>query len=188
MKKKSNVISLVFIFLLLGFSPLDGIKEKTKEIKQPENIQKYEKIDDARGILDKILEHIAKIDPELSFKDDQLLDSELGIPRFEISSFSEIKHFDKKDVVDGYIVRPVVDVENPKLLIVLEAADKKASVNLTQALKKVQSDQWAKYKDHDLWTRHLINESKNVRQGNFLIYAIWEDPVDIVKIFEQHVR
>ena len=181
-------MSFMFIFPLVGFSPFDGIKEKAKEIIQLENAQKHEKIDDARGILDKILKHIAKADPKLSFEDDQLLDSELGIPRFEISSFSEIKHFDKKDVVDGYIVRPVVDVENPKLLIVLEAVDTKASQNLSQALRKVQSDQWMKYKDLNLWMRHLINESKNVRQGNFLIYAIWEDPVDIVKIFEQHVR
>jgi len=188
MKKMKRMLlsfsCLMSICVLVGFGPFADVKEKIQEIKQAE----HEKIDDAQGILDKVLEHIAKVDPKLSFEDEQLLDSELGIPRFEISSYSEITHFDKKDVVDGYVVQPVVDADNPRLLVILEAVDKEASGNLNQALKKLQSDHWIDFKDHGIWIRYLVNEGKIVRQGSFLIYVVWEDPTEIVKIFEQHVR
>lgn len=179
-----GTISVILIFVLVGFGPFKEMKDKIDELRQPE----HEKIEDARGILDKVLEHIAAVDPHLSFEDEQLLDSELGMPRFEILSFSEIKQINAEDVVDGYLVQPVVNVDNPRLLIILQAVDKEASINLDQALKKVQSDHWVNFKAHNIWIRHLINEGKITRQGNFLIYAIWEDSIDIVKVFEQHVR
>ena len=179
-----GIISVAFIIMLLGFGPFKDIKNKIDEIRQPE----HEKIDDARGILDKVLEHIAHIDPKLSFEDGKLLDSELGVPRFDILPFSEIEHFNAEDIIDGYVVRPVVEVDNPRLLIVLEAVDKDASVRAQEAFEKVKSDQSKSFKDSGIWNRYLINESKRIRQGTFLIYVAWEDPNDIVKIFERHVR
>ncbi|MCL1991228.1 MAG: hypothetical protein FWG67_10110 [Defluviitaleaceae bacterium] len=174
-------ICLVIVFMLLGFK---SMKDKLEEMKQPE----HEKIEDARGILDQILEHIAKMDSELSFEDKEMLDAELGVPRFDILPFSEIKHFDQKDVIDGYIVRPVVEVDNPRLLVVLEAVDKEASVKVKQAMAKLKSDQWTAFKDHGIWTKYLVNGNQTVRQGNFLIYVTWEKAEDIVKVFERHVR
>ena len=176
-----GILGVTIIFTLFGCKQ---VKAYMQTLEHPE----YEKIEDVRGILDKVLEHIAETDPELSFENGELLDSELGVPHFEISPFSEIKHFDEKDVFDGYIVSPVVDVDNPKLLIVIEAADKKASENLVQTMGKVKSDQMVKFKDGGILTKYLINENKTVRQGNYLIYVTWEGSEEIVKVFERHVR
>jgi len=178
------ISSLVFVVVLLGFGPVETIKERIDGIIHTDN----EKLEDAQAILDKVLEHIADTDPELSFENGQMLDSELGVPRLEILPFSEIKHFNEKEVVDGYIVRPIVNVDNPKLLILLEAVDKDASASLNGALLKVKSDQWADFKDSGILTKALVNENKTVRQGNFLIYVSWEGSEEIVKIFERHVR
>jgi len=176
-----TILGIVMIFILLGCSK---IKKQVEAMKQPD----HEKVEDAHGILDKILGHIAETNPELSFEDGTLVDSELGVPHFEISPYSEIKHFDEKDVVDGYIVRPVVDVENPRLLIVIEAADKKASEKLVKSLGKVKSDQQKDFKDSGILTRYIIDENKTIRQGNFLLYATWDKSEKIVKVFERHVR
>jgi len=180
----ASVLIFMLIFTLFGCKQ---VKDKVEEIKgqmEPDR----EKIEDTRGILDKVLKHIADTDPELSFKDGTLLDSELGVPHFDVVPISEIKHFNKKDVVDGFIVRPVVDVDNPKLLIVVEAVDKSASESLKKAMAKVHSDQYEKFKDAGIMTRYLVSNNKTVRQGNFLIYVTWEDTQDIVKVFERHVR
>jgi len=172
---------IAMAFILLGCSQ---VKAHMESLEHPD----HEKIEDARGILDKILEHIAKTSPELSFENGELVDSELGEPHFEIFNFSQIKHFAKKDVVDGYIVRPVVDVDNPKLLIVMEAVDKEASVRLQGAMAKVKSDQLVEFKDSGILTKYLINNNKTTRQGNYLVYTTWPESEDIVKVFERHVR
>ena len=169
------------ILILLGCGL---VQNQAESMKHPE----HEKIEDARGILDKVLEHIADTNPELSFEDGKLVDSELGLPHFEVVDISEIEHFDEKDVVNGFVVRPIVDVDNPKLLIVVEAVNKEASSNLQKAMGKVKSDQHVKFEDAGILTKYLINDNKTVRQGNFLIYATWEESVDIVKVFEKHVR
>lgn len=148
----------------------------------------HEKIENARDLLDKVLEHIADTSPELSFKDGALVDSELGVPHFDVVPFSEIKHFKEKEIVDGFIVRPVVDVDNPKLLIIVEAVNKDASESLVSTLKKVHSDQYEKFKEAGMMTQYLIENNKSVRQGNFLTYVTWEGAQDIVKVFERHVR
>ena len=176
-----SILGVMVIFTLFGCSQ---VKAYMQSFEHPE----YEKIEDARGILDKVLEHIADASSELSFEDGKLVDSELGVPHFEIFPFSEIKHFDQKDVVDGYIVRPVVDVDNPKLLIVLKSVDKNACERLKGSLGKVKSDQWAEFKDAGMLSRYLINENEIVRQGNFLIYVTWTRPESIVKVFERHAR
>ena len=176
-----GILGIMMIFTLFGCTQ---VKAFMKSMEQPD----HEKIEDARGILDKVLEHIAENSSKLSFEDGELLDSELGVPHFETLSISEIEHFDEKDVVDGFIVRPVVEVENPKLLIVVEAVDKKASENLVKAMGKVKSDQMVEFKDAGMMTKYLLNENKSVRQGNFLIYVTWENPQEIVKVFERHVR
>jgi len=162
----------------------DEAKDKIGEMVQP----KHEKIEEARGVLDKVLEYIAEHDSELAFGEGQLLDAELGVPRFETVPISEIKHFEDKDVVEGFIVRPVVGVEDPYLLIVVEAVDKSASENLNKAMGKVKSDQQAQFRDADILTKYRINDNKTTRQGNYLIYVTWEKSEEIVKIFEQHVR
>jgi len=177
-----GILIIMTIFTLIGCAQ---VKAYVKTLEQPKD---NEKIEDARGILDKVLEHIAESDHELSFEDGKLVDSELGVPHFEVLPISEIKHFDEKDVVDGFIVHPVVDVDNPKLLIVVEAVDKKASISLNDAMRKVKSDQYAEFKDGGMITEYLINNNETVRQGNFLIYVTWEKAEDIVKVFERHVR
>lgn len=176
-----GILGFVTIFTLFG---CHQVKNKMEEMKHPD----HEKIEDVRGILDKVLEHIADTDPELSFENGELLDSELGVPHFEVISISEIGHFKEKDVVDGFVVRPVVPVDNPKLLIVVEAVDKDASGNLNKAMAKVKSDQIVDFKDAGILTKYLIDNNKTVRQGNFLIYVTWEGSEDIVKVFERHVR
>ena len=181
---KKILVGSLGILLIFALSSCQRIKDTVDKIEHP----KHEKIEDARGILDKVLEHIANSNPEISFKDGQLVDSELGFPRFQTVPISEIKHFDDKDIVDGFIVRPVVDVENPHLLIVVEAVDKKASESSKQAMDKVHSDQFEKFKDAGMMTKYLVENNKTVRQGNFLLYVTWADSEDIVKIFERHVR
>ena len=176
-----GILGFMTIFTFYGCSQ---VKAHMATLEQPD----HEKIEDARGILDKVLEHIAETNPELSFEDGELLDSELGVPHFETFPISEIEHFDEKDVVDGFVVRPVVEVDNPKLLIVVEAVDKKACENLVKTMGKVKSDQMVEFKDGGMLTKHLIYENKTVRQGNFLIYVTWEQPEEIVKVFERHVR
>ena len=176
-----GVLGVGIIFTLFGCSQ---VKAHVKSMEKPE----YEKIEDVRGILDKVLAHIAESSSELSFENGELLDSELGVPHYETLPFSEIEHFNEKDVVDGFIVRPVVDVENPKLLIVIEAVDKEACSNLLKGLEKVKSDQMVEFKDSGILTKYLINENKTVRQGNFLFYVTWEKPEEIVKVFERHVK
>ena len=182
MKKISVcLLGIVIISTLLG---CQKIKDKVEAMEHPE----YEKIEDASGILDKILEHIAKITPEFSFEAGELLDFELGVPRFERVPISEIKHFNEEDVVNGFIVRPVVDVDNPRLLIVVEAVDKEASNRLDKAMLKLHSDQSAKFFDDGIWTKYLVNNNETVRQGNFLLYVTWDNAEKIAKIFERHVR
>ena len=176
-----GILGIMTIFMLIGCAQ---VKAYVDNLEQPD----HEKIKDAHGILDKVLEHIAESDSELSFEDGKLVDSELGVPHFEVLPISEIKHFDEKDIVDGFIVHPVVDVDNPKLLIVAEAVDKKASMSLNEAMGKVKSDQYAEFKDSGVLTMYLINKNQTVRQGNFLIYVTWEKAEDIVKVFERHVR
>ena len=185
--KKKLVGVLGFVVLMTLFSCHQG-EGTTAEMKENIEHPDHKKARDAREVLDKVMEHIANTNPKLSFENGELLDSELGVPHFNIVSFSEIEHFDEKDVIDGFIVRPVVDVDNPKLLIVLEAVDQKASVSLNQAMAKVKSDQWMVYKNTDMLTKYLIDNNKTVRQGNYLIYATWEDAEEIVKVFERHVR
>jgi len=179
-----GMVGVFLIVMLVGFGPLKDIKNRIDEIKNPG----YEKIEDVRGILDEVLIHIDKTNPAISFENGQLLDSELGVPRFEITSFQHISHLETDDVLSGYMVEPAVTVDNPRVLIILNAVDKEASLRLQNALEKVKSDRWRDYKDTGIWNRYLINESKLVRQGTYLIYVIWEDPTDIVKVFERHVR
>jgi len=176
-----GILGVAIIFTLFG---CQRVKGKIESIKKPD----HEKIENARGILDKILEHIADTDRELSFKDGKLVDSELGVPHFDIVPFSEIKHFNAKEVVDGFIVRPVVDVDNPKLLIVVEAVDKKASESLVKAMAKVHSDQYEKFKEAGIQAKYLIGNNKTIRQGDHLLYVTWEGSKDIVKVFERYVR
>jgi len=176
-----GIIGLGVLFALLG---CQRAAKQMEEMQHP----KHEKIEDAQGILDKVLTHIAEHDVALSFENGELLDTELGIPRFEIVPVLENKHFEEKDIVDGFIVRPVVEVENPRILIVVEAVDKKASLKLQAAMGKVKADQYQTYSEAGMWTTYLIDHNKTIRQGNFLIYVTWESAADIVKIFEQHVR
>jgi len=176
-----GIFGIMTIFTLLGCAQ---VKAYMENLEHPD----HEKIENAQGILDKVLEHIAETDPELSFENGILVDSELGVPHYEVLPISKIKHFDEKDIVDGFIVHPVVDVDNPKLLIVVEAVDKKASINMYQTMGKVKSDQFVEFKDSGVLTKYLINENKTVKQGNFLIYVTWEESEDIVKVFERHVR
>jgi hypothetical protein len=176
-----GILGLMAIFMLFG---CHQVQKKMEAIIHPD----HEKIEDVHGILNKILEHIADSNPKLSYEEGQLLDSELGIPHFEIVSILEIEHFKEKDIVAGFVVRPMVAVDNSELLIVVEAVDKKASASLNQAMDKVKSDQYERFKDAGILTRHLINNNETVRQGNFLIYVTWEKPEEIVKVFERHVR
>jgi hypothetical protein len=176
-----GILGFVIIFTLFG---CHQVKNQMEKIAHPD----HKKIEDVREILDKVLEHIADHNPELSFEDGELLDSELGVPHFDIVSISENSHFKEKDVVDGFIVRPVVDVDNPKLLIVVEAVDKEASGTLNKAMIKVKSDQQVQFQDAGILVKYLIDNNKTVRQGNYLIYVTWEGAEDIVKVFERHVR
>lgn len=176
-----GILGVVTIFTLFG---CHQVKNEMEKLKHPQ----HEKIEDVREILDKVLEHIAANNSELSFEDGELLDSELGVPHFDIVSISEIPHFKEKDVVDGFVVRPVVDVDNPELLIVVEGVDKDASSNLKNAMLKVKSDQQVQFQDAGALAKYLIDNNKTTRQGNYLIYVTWESPEDIVKVFERHVR
>ena len=178
-----GILGITIIFILVGCGQIKDVKDKITRMNKPD----HEKIEDTREILNKVLEHIADTHSELSFRDGQLLDAELGVPRFETVSFSEIEHFSDKDVADGFIVRPMVDVENPHLLIIVEATNKDTSANLMKAMGKVKSDQFTKFKDAGMWTKYLINNNKTLRQGNFVIYVTWERSQDIVKVFECHI-
>ena len=177
------VVFIIFVGIL-GHNWLDEQALKIDKMINPE----YEKIDDARGILDKILEYIAETNPELSLVDGQLVDAELGLPRFEMVDLATTLHFNVEDIVDGYVVRPVVGVENPKLLIVAQAVDKEASARVRDGLNKMRSDQYEEFSEADMWTRHLIDANENERQGNFLIYATWDDAKELVKVFQRHVQ
>lgn len=185
---KKNIVGMIGLVIMIALIGCQQTKDASAEVKGKMEHPNHQKARSASDVLNKVLEHIAHTDPELSFENSQLLDYELGVPHFNIVPFSEIEHFEVKDVVDGFIVRPVVGVDNPKLLIILEAVDKKASVNLNQALLKVKSDQWVAYRDSGIWDVHLISTNKTVRQGNYLIYATWEDSEEIVKVFERHVQ
>lgn len=176
-----GILGVMVIFTLLGCRQ---VKNRLEKLEHPD----HEKVENTRGLLDKVLEHIADNNPELSFENGELVDSELGVPHFDILPISELSHFEEKDFVDGFVVRPVVDVDNPKLLIVVEAVDKDASNQLNEAMTKIKSDQQVQFKDAGMLTTYLINNNKTVRQGNFLIYVTWEESEDIVKVFERHVR
>jgi len=185
MKKLLLVVAtFVLIGFLVAFSPIQDAVDKVDEILRPD----YEKIEDAEELLVKILEHLAQASPKISLEAGQLVDSELGTVRFEVLPYSEITHFNPDDVKDGYIVRPVVTSENSKLLIVLQAEDKDSSLALVDDLKKVKSDQWRTFADAGMMTKYLLNNCQIVRQGTYLIYVAWENPTDIVKVFERHVK
>ena len=98
------------------------------------------------------------------------------------------KHFNPKDIEEGYILRPLVDSENSRLIIVAHANGKKSSEEIKTAMEKVLSDQERQFKDANLENRHLIKNNETSRQGNFLIYVTWDNAKDLVKIFERHVR
>jgi len=178
--KKLLLTSLIALTLL----GCNKIEEKVDEAVNP----KYEKITDVSDLLDEILTHIAEADPELSFDDGTLVDTKLGIPRYEITSFTEIDHFNPDEVEDGYVVRPVVEVDNPHLLIIMEANDKASASNLNNGMKKVLSDQIAEFHDEGLLEMHLVNMNKTTRQGNYLIYVTWNGAEEITHVFERHVK
>ena len=180
-------LSVLVLVVLVGFFSHNWIDEQAKKVDEKLH-PKYEKIEDAQGILDKVLEHIAESSPELSYIDGELVDAELGLPHFEVMDITEIEHFDAEDIVDGYVVRPVVGVENPKLLIVTQAVNKEASARVREGLNKVKSDQYEQFTEADMWTRHLIDTNETERQGNFLIYATWNDAKELVKVFQRHVQ
>jgi len=187
MKKFLIGTAAVLFVIFVGFFSHNWLAERAKAIDTLINPD-HEKVEDARGILDKVLEHIAETSPELSLIDGELVNSELGLPVFEVLPISEITHFDEQDIVDGHIVRPIVTVENPRLLIIIEAVDKDAAVRTKDAMAKVLSDQHAEFADGDVWTRHLIDDNETERQGNFLIYATWDDAKELVKVFQRHVQ
>lgn len=148
----------------------------------------YEKTTDARELLDKILQQIADSNPTLVLVDGILVDDDLGLPHYEVLDISVLDHFDQDDIVAGYVVRPVITVENPKLLMVVEAADKEAAVRVKAAMEQVKSDQYQEFAKTEIWARYLIDSNELNRQGNFLIYATWNDPADLVKVFQRHVQ
>lgn len=185
--KKLLIGAGIMIFLFIGIFSHNWFSEQVEKVDKVINPE-YEKIDDVRGILDKVLEHIAEINPELSFIDGQLVDSELALPRFEVVDIATTLHFNVEDIVDGYVVRPVVGVENPKLLIVAQAVDMKASARIREDLNKVKSDQYEEFVQADMWVQHLIDTNEIERQGNFLIYVTWDDAKELVKVFQRHVQ
>jgi len=187
MKKILIGVGIVLVVLLGGFLSQNWLTEQAEKVDKMIHPD-YEKIDEARGILDKVLEHIAESSPELAFVDGQLVDAELGLPVFEVVPVSEIEHFDEKDIVDGYVVHPVVANNNPKLLMVVQATDKEATVRVKDAMGKMKSDQYEDFAKANMWIRHLIDENATERQGNFLIYATWDDAKELVKVFQRHVQ
>jgi len=178
--KKLLLTSLIAL-TLLGCSQAE---DKVKEMITPE----YEKMADVSDILGEILTHIADHDSELSFDDGTLVDTELGIPRYEVAPLTEIDHFNPVEVAEGYVVRPVVEVDNPHLLIVVEANDKASASSLNNGMKKVLSDQVAQFHDKGLGKIHLVNTNQTIRQGNYLIYATWDGAKEITHVFERHVK
>ena len=176
-----GLLGVVTVLTLIGCHQL---KNQMDTMVHPD----HEKIEDVRELLNKVLVHIAENNPELSFEDGKLLDYKSGLPHFDMLPLLEIDHFHEEDVVDGLIVRPVVDVDNPRLLIIAKAVDKAASVNLNQAMVKVKSDQFESFENADMLTKYLIDNNQTVRQGNFLIYVTWEDAEEIVKVFERYVQ
>lgn len=176
-----GILKLVTVFTLLG---CQQVEEQMEQIQHPN----YEKIEDVDALLDKLLEHIADHDGGLVFADGELVDAESGIPHFDIVSISNIPYFKNKDVVDGFVVRPIVDVDNPKLLIVVKAIDENAGDNLDEAMLKVLSDQHVQFRDAGMMSQYLIDNNRTIRQGNYFIYVTWENPEGILRVFEQHVR
>jgi len=181
MRKKFSVfLGIVAILLLFG---CQQIKEKFNSL-SPE----YEQIADVDGLLNAILEQIAKTNADLVFDGQTLVDVEHGLPHFERVSFSEIEHFDASDVVAGLVIRPIIGSGNPRLIVIVKATDKAASDSLEQVMRMIHSDQLVKFQDAGVWDLSLINDNKMPRQGNFLLYVTWEDSEELVKVFERHVR
>lgn len=182
-----------FIFSLMGCLILVGVvgcqriaeeKEKLDEIMNPE----YEKIDNVDGILTEILKHIANYHPDLSLVDGQLVDSDLGLPVFEVTEISKLDQFDMDDIVGGYLLRPVVDVDNVKMIVIAEADGKEASIRVKQNMEELKSDQYRACEDGEFWEKNLVDSNVITRQGNFLLYVTWEGPTEITKVFERHIR
>jgi len=185
--KKLLIGAGIMVFLFIGIFSHNWFSEQAEKVDKFFNPD-CEKIDNAQDVLGKVLEHIAEINPELSFIDGQLVDSELALPRFEVVDIATIEHFNGEDIVDGYVVRPVVGVENPKLLIVAQAVDMKASMRIREELNKVKSDQYEQFVEAGMWVQHLIDTNEIERQGNFLIYVTWDDAKELVKIFQRYVQ
>lgn len=181
---KKILVGILGIATSLSLLGCQQFENQIEKIEQPT----YEKIEDVRALLDKLLEHIAELDRGLSFINGQLVDSELGVPLFETVSISEIPHFKDEDVSQGFVVRPVVDVDNPRLLIVAEGVNPEMAAKLDDALLKVRSDQRVQFRDSGVLVNYMIDMNKTVRQGNYLLYVTWEKSEAIMEVFEQHVR
>jgi len=178
-------------FGLLGMGPLQDAKDKIDETK--DEILHYCKEDftqvhNTSALLDIILNHIANEDKKLSFLNGELVDYELGIKKFDILPLESISHFDSSDYVDGYVVRSVVDGENPRLLILAQGVDKQGGLNIVSNMKKVLSDQYVLFRDAKMMDKHLINNHEIVRQDNFVIMVIWDNIEKIIDVFEGHIR
>lgn len=178
---KKLLLTALIALTLFGCSQAEDL---VKEQFTPE----YEKMATASDILEEILIHIADHDPKLSFDDGNLVDTELGIPRYEIVSLTEIDHFSPDAIAEGYVVSPVVEIDNPHLLIVAKANDKASASDLNDSMKKVLSDQATQFHGKSMSQIHLVNMNQIVRQGDYLIYATWEDADELVRVFERHVR
>jgi len=180
MMKKFGLAVLITL-TLLGCGKVEEKVDKmiTKE---------YEKMVDVADILDVLLTHIADKNRKLSFEDGELIDTELGIPKYEITSFEEIEHFNPEEIVDGYVVKPVVETDNPHLLIVIAANGKEDAGSVNKAMQKVLSDQTKAFHGKGLRAHHLVNTNQIVRQGNYLIYATWEGSEEISHLFERYVK
>ena len=183
--KKNRYIDVIWLVLpLVLMSGCSRIQEMVGHFREETT---YEKIEDVHGILNEILTTIADEDSELTLDEHALLDSELGIARYDILPLENIPHITPEDVVDGLIVRPVTD-ENPHLIIIVKASDAESAAHAKAALLKVHADVEVAFADGSMMQLHLINNYELVRQGNFVIYLVWENAQELIRIFERHVR
>ena len=183
MKKKWYVV-LAFLAIIALFTSNFALG-KVKTLMQGD---RPEKIEDARLLLDKIIDHIDKDDNGLSASGGKLYNSELGLPLFEIVGLSEIRHFDNVDYEDGTALLPTDNVDNPKMIVIAKGKTKEIGNELIGAMAKVESDQFANFANGDIVIEYLLDEGKTVKQGYFVLYAVWDNVDDLVKIFQKYVQ
>lgn len=97
---------------------------------------------------------------------------------------SDPELFNKELIAEGYILAPMFNIMSDEI-IVLKAKDKAAVKDLQAALEKEKENRLKQWEDYLPNQRVKVENTVIKVEGQYLLYATWEDPELIAEAFDQ---